>query len=34
MYEVQIKVIKKDFYPDIAEKYLLAGEKAGGLSCA
>ena len=29
MYEVHIKVIKKEFYPDIAEKYLIAGEKAG-----
>ena len=29
MYEVEIRVIKTEFYPDIAEKYLLAGEKAG-----
>ena len=29
MYEVQIRVIKTEFYPDIAEKYLIAGETAG-----
>ena len=29
MYEVQIRVIKKEFYPDIAEKYLIEGERAG-----
>ena len=33
MYEVQIKVIKKEFYPDIAEKYLIAEEKAGPVLC-
>ena len=32
MYEVEIRVIKTEFYPDIAEKYLLAGEKAGACS--
>ena len=29
MYEVQIRVIKKEFYPDIAEKYLIEGVRAG-----
>lgn len=33
MYEVQIRVIKTEFYPDIAEKYLIAGVRAGTCLC-